>query len=90
MQLNSRSRSVSNRGLLALASVIIALLAMVPFEPTASAQDSAGQLDQLKAVRVFRTDDYAIGLLGHQRIVGGKPGDIEFRSELFTAFGFGV
>ena len=49
MQLNSRSRSVSNRGLLALASVIIALLAMVPFGPTASAQDSAGQLDQLKS-----------------------------------------
>ena len=49
MQRNSRSRSVSNRGLLALASVIIALLAMVPFGPTASAQDSAGQLDQLKS-----------------------------------------
>jgi hypothetical protein len=43
-----RSRPVSNRALLALASVIIALLATLPFGPSASAQDSADQLAQLQ------------------------------------------
>ena len=41
-------RAFPNRAFLALAGVIIALLAMVPFGPAASAQDSAGQLEQLK------------------------------------------